>query len=143
MQARSPAHLYATVAGALLAVAGLAGFFYEASFATGDPGLRAGELVGVVAVNGWTNLLHLGCGLILLAAAAAGSARSWALGFGLLFTVLAIWGFAGGDAIAGLIPSNIGADIARLALGLLGLGAGAASPEPEALDAGARRPRGA
>lgn len=130
MQARTPAHLYATVAGAVLAIAGLAGFFYEASFATGDPGLRSGELVGVVAVNGWANLLHLVSGLVLLAAAAAGSARTWALGFGLLFCVLAVWGLAGGEAIAGLVPSNLGADLARLALGLLGLGAGAASPDP-------------
>ncbi|HSI81893.1 MAG TPA: DUF4383 domain-containing protein [Solirubrobacterales bacterium] len=141
MQARSPAHLYATVAGGLLAVAGLAGFFYEASFATGDPGLRSGELLGVIAVNGWANLLHLACGLVLLAAAAAGSARSWALGFGLLFVVLAIWGFAGGEEIAGLIPSDLGADVARLVLGLLGLGAGAASPEPQALDTAGGQPR--
>jgi len=129
MPGSTPAHLYATVVGALLAIAGLGGFFYEASFDTGEPGLRSGELLGVVAVNGWANLLHLVCGLILLAAAAAGSARVWALGFGLLFAVLAVWGFAAGDAIAGLLPVNTGSNVAHLAIGLLGLGAGAATPE--------------
>jgi hypothetical protein len=129
MQATSPAHVYATVVGAFLAILGIVGFFYESSFATGD-GLRSGEVLGIIAVNGWTNLLHLASGLILLAAAAAGSARPWALGFGVLFAVLAVWGLAAGDSILSLLAVNAGTSIVQLVVGALGLGAAAASPRP-------------
>lgn len=135
MPGSSPAQLYATLAGAALAILGVAGFFYESSFETGEQ-LRSGELLGLIAVNGWHNLLHLLTGLALLAAAASGVARTYALGFGLLFVVLALWGFASGEAVLSLIAVNTGANLLHLGLGLLGLGAGAATPAPR----GSRRP---
>ena len=36
MEKRSPAQVYAVVVGAALVLAGIAGFFYNASFAAGD-----------------------------------------------------------------------------------------------------------
>ncbi len=70
----SPARLYATVAGALLFVVGIVGFFHDLS---------------------WLNFLHLGSGALGLLL--AGSApRFYALGLGAIYTALAIFAF--GDA---------------------------------------------
>lgn len=131
MSTSSPAQLYATVAGAALAILGIVGFLYEASFDTGVPGVESGEVLGVMAVNGWSNLVYLVAGLAGLAAASAGAARSYALGVGLLFAAIAIWGFVDGDdVILAFWPVNTAANVVHLLVGLLGLGAGAATPAP-------------
>lgn len=126
MQASSPARLYATVVGAILTIAGIVGFFYSSSF--GSPG-TVDKLFGIFAVNGWDNVAHLVTGLLGLAAAGY-AARSYALGFGLLYLVAAIWGFiiGGGDAILGIFPVNGSENVVHLIIGLTGLAAGAASP---------------
>lgn len=128
MQASTPAQLYATIVGAALVILGILGFFYEASFDTGVPGIRSSDALGVLTVNGWHNLFHLAAGLLGLATAASGAARPYALGFGLLFVVVAIWGFADADdVILSLMPVNATGNLLHLVLGLLGLGAGAAT----------------
>jgi len=110
-------------------ILGIVGFFYGSSFETGVPGVETGEIVGVLTVNGWHNLFHLGAGLAGLAAAGSGAARPYALGFGLLFVVVAIWGFlAADDVVLTLLPVDAAGNVLHLAIGLLGLGAGAASP---------------
>jgi hypothetical protein len=126
MQPASPARLYATVVGAVLTIAGIIGFFYSSSF--GSPG-SVDEVFGIFAVNGWHNVLHLVTGLLGLAAAGY-LARTYALAVGLLYAVLAIWGFiiGGGDSILGIVPVNAGDNVLHLILGVLGLAAGAASP---------------
>ncbi len=128
MQPASPARLYATVVGAVLVIAGIIGFFYSSSF--GSPG-TVDDIFGVFAVNGWHNVLHLVTGLLGLAAAGY-LARTYALAFGLLYVVVAVWGFivGSGDAILGIIPVNGADNIVHLIIGVLGLGAGAASPAP-------------
>lgn len=129
MEAASPARLYAAAAGALLLVVGIYGFFYSASF--GSPGkVEAG--LGVLEVNGWLNLLHVLTGALGLLAASY-AARPFALAFGLLFTVLAVWGFSlgAGDAILGVLPASSGNDVLHLAIGLLGLAAAAGTPRGE------------
>ena len=55
--AASPARLYCLLVGAVLVIAGIIGFFYEASFATGDS-IRTDDVFGVLSVNGWHNLVH-------------------------------------------------------------------------------------
>jgi Domain of unknown function (DUF4383) len=126
MQPASPARLYATVVGTVLTIAGIIGFFYSSSF--GSPG-NVDEVFGIFAVNGWHNVLHLVTGLLGLAAAGY-AARTYALAFGLLYVVLAIWGFiiGGGDSILGIIPINAEDNVLHLIIGVLGLAAGAASP---------------
>jgi hypothetical protein len=128
MQASSPARLYATVVGAVLTIAGIVGFFYSSSF--GSPGI-VDKLFGIFAVNGWVNVAHLVTGLLGLAAAGY-AARAYALGFGLLYVVVAMWGFiiGGGDAILSIFPVNTADNVMHLIIGLLGLAAGAASPAP-------------
>jgi hypothetical protein len=113
-----------------LIVLGVAGFFYNASFSTGSD-IEADELLGLFAVNGWQNLLHIATGLLGLAAAGYG-ARTYALGIGLAYLLLAIWGFIevddGFGAILDLLPVNSGTNVLHLLLGLAGLGMGAATP---------------
>jgi Domain of unknown function (DUF4383) len=111
MEPASPARLYASLAGALLVVIGILGFFYDASF--GGFG-EVESALGVLSVNGWLNLLHIGCGALGLLLAGVAS-RRYALAMGILYTLLAIWG-----------PSP-GPD---LAIGLLGLAAAAGTPKP-------------
>src|SRR5215211_5009718 len=125
MQAASPARLYATVVGAALTIVGIIGFFYSSDF--GSPG-DVDEVLGILAVNGWHNVLHLVTGLLGLAAAGY-AARTYALALGLLYLVVAIWGFiiGTGDSILSVIPVNTADSVLHLVLGLVGLAAGAAS----------------
>lgn len=147
MNAATPARLYATLGGAALIVLGVAGFFYNASFSTGAD-IEADEVLGLFAVNGWQNLLHIATGLLGLAAAGYG-ARTYALAIGLAYLLLAIWGFAevenGFGAILDLLPVNNETCVLHLLLGLAGLGMGAATPAsaqaPRRADAGSRRGR--
>ena len=66
----------------------------------------------------------------MLGLAAAGyAAREYALGLGLAYLVVAIWGFVigSGDAILSIVPVNTEDNILHLILGLTGLAAGAAT----------------
>jgi hypothetical protein len=142
MEAASPARLYATVAGALLLVLGIVGFFYSASF--GSPG-GVEHALGVLRANGWLNCLWVATGALGLLAAGVAS-RPYALAVGALYTGLAIWGFAigSGEAILGLLPAAGGNEALNLVVGLLGLAAAAATPrwarrsEPRAQAVGQR-----
>jgi Domain of unknown function (DUF4383) len=131
MSASSPARLYAALVGAALVVAGIIGFFYDASFATGDD-LQADAVLGILDVNGWHNLVHLALGLLGLAAAGY-AARTYALAVGLIYVILAIWGFLetedGFGALLDVIPVNTEDNFLHLILGLTGLAAGAATPK--------------
>jgi Domain of unknown function (DUF4383) len=134
MEASSPARLYCTLVGGVLVIAGIIGFFYEASFATGDS-IVADDVFGILAVNGWHNLVHILLGLLGLASAGY-AARTYALGAGLLYIVLAIWGFLetenGVGVLIDLIPINTEDNFLHLILGLTGVAAGAATPRETA-----------
>jgi hypothetical protein len=130
MSTSSPAQLYCSLIGAVLVIAGIIGFFYSASFDTGTASVVANtdDVFGILGVNGWHNVVHILLGLLLIACAGS-YARSAALGVGLLYLVLAIWGFLESDEVLiGLVPVNDEDNVLHLILGLLGLGAGAASP---------------
>ena len=126
MEVSSPAKLYATLVGAVLTIAGIVGFFYSASF--DSPG-NVDDALGILAVNGWSNVVHLVTGLLGLAAAGY-AARQYALAIGLVYVVVAIWGFiiGSGDSILSIVPVNTEDNVLHLILGLTGLAAGAASP---------------
>ena len=132
MSAASPARLYATVVGAALVVTGIAGFFYSASFDTGNRVLSDhDELLGILAVNGWHNVVHIVTGLLGLAAAGY-AARTYALALGLVYLAVAVWGFSevedGVGALLDVVPVATQDNLLHLVLGLAGLGAGAATP---------------
>jgi len=136
----TPASLYAGLIGAVLLVAGIIGFFYSASF--GSPG-NVDAVLGILDVNAWHNLIHIASGVLGLLAFTSGprASRTYALAFGAVYIVVAIWGFIIGnhESILGFVPINTEDNILHLILGVLGLGAYAAS-DPEA-EARARRTR--
>ena len=131
MEDASPARLYCLLVGAVLVIAGIIGFFYEASFATGDS-IRTHDVFGVLSVNGWHNLVHILAGVLGLLAYGAGAyaARTYAMTMGVLFLTLAVWGFVvgDGDSVLSIIPVNTEDNILHLLLGVAGLGAALATP---------------
>lgn len=134
MNEATPARLYATLVGGSLVVLGILGFFYSAGFGTGKAlGRESEEVLGILAVNGWHNLVHIATGLMGLAAAAH-AARTYALAIGLAYLLMSIWGFLvvddGFGALLSTIPVNTEDNIFHLILGLTGLAAGAATPTP-------------
>jgi Domain of unknown function (DUF4383) len=128
MDAPSPARLYASLVGATLVVAGIVGFFYSSSF--GSPG-EGGEVFGVFAVNGWSNVLHVLSGALGLYVASYAS-RWYSLWLGGFYVVVAFWGFALGpeEAILGFLPVDTGVNALHLVLGGLGIAAALGTPRP-------------
>ena len=136
MERSSPARLYCLLVGAVLVVAGIIGFFYEASFAVGNE-VVADNVFGILAVNGWHNLVHIAIGGLLLIAA-GGAARPAALFVVVLYLILAGLGFiaTGGDGITfvaengvliDLVPVNDEDNWLHVILGVTGVIAGLAS----------------
>lgn len=127
MEGSSPARLYATLVGGTLVIAGIIGFFYSSAFNTQEADVD--NAFGILAVNGWHNVVHILTGALGLLAAGY-AARTYALGLGAVYLVVAAWGFivGDGDFILGFIPVNTEDNVLHLLLGLLGIGAGAATP---------------
>jgi Domain of unknown function (DUF4383) len=121
---QTPSTLYAGVVGTVLVFAGIIGFFYSSSF--GSPG-EVDPVFGILDINGWHNLVHIGTGLLGLLAYTAGAtaSRQYALGLGAVYVVVAIWGFAIGDgeSILGFIPVNTEDNVLHALLGIGGLAA--------------------
>jgi Domain of unknown function (DUF4383) len=126
---RSPAQLYALIFGALLTIAGIIGFFYNSDF-TSDKHVRD-AVFGVLDVNGWHNVVHILTGVLgLVVASNYSSARGYALGFGFVYIIIAIWGFiiGSGESILSIIPVNTEDSVLHLFIGLAGIAAGVATP---------------
>lgn len=125
--ARAPADLYAPVAGATLVLTGIAGFFYNTAF-TSNRSVHD-DVLGVFAVNGWANVLHIATGLLGLLAVGY-FARACALGLGVVYMALAIGGFIAGSghSILSVVPVNIEDNVLHLLIGLAGIAAYAATP---------------
>jgi hypothetical protein len=119
MEPAGPARLYATAVGALLVILGVVGFFYGSSF--GSPG-TLDHTLGALRTNGWLNLLYAALGALGLLTAGVFS-RPYALGVGLLLTILGVWGLALDPhaAILGFLPAAGANEALNLTLGLLGL----------------------
>jgi hypothetical protein len=130
MEESSPAQLYCLLVGAVLVIAGIIGFFYESSFATGDS-IRTDDVFGILSVNGWHNVVHIAIGALLLAAAGS-AARGAALFVGVLYIALCILGFiatsnsgigfvAENDTLIKLVPVNNEDNVLHLILGITGV----------------------
>ena len=133
MQNLGPARLYALVIGVVLVAAGIIGFFYESAF-TDDKSVRD-AVFGILDVNAWHNIIHLLSGALGLLAFRAGAqaSRTYALAFGAVYIVVAIWGFAvgDGDSILSIVPVNTEDNVLHALIGIAGLAAGAAAtPAP-------------
>jgi hypothetical protein len=130
MDERTPAQVFAIVIGAALVAAGITGFFYSASFDTGD-GLPRDAVLGVLDVNGWHNLVHILTGALgLFVARSLDGSRAYAIGLGGLYLLIALLGFLAGDGdeIFNLVPVNTEDNFLHLLIGIAGLGAGFATP---------------
>jgi hypothetical protein len=130
MDEASPARLYCLLVGGVLVIAGIIGFFYEGSFATGDS-IRTEDVFGVLSVNGWHNLVHIAIGALLLICAGS-AARGAALFVGILYIVLCVLGFiatghggitfvAKDDVLIKLVPVNNEDNVLHLILGITGV----------------------
>src|ERR1044072_85991 len=139
----TPASLYAALVGGILLIAGIIGFFYSASF--GSPG-SVDAVFGVLDVNAWHNLIHILTGALGVLAFMSGprTARLYALAFGAVYIVVAIWGFiiGGGESILGFIPINDEDNVLHIVLGgARALGGRAPAPRRRAPRPGARGSR--
>jgi hypothetical protein len=107
---------YAVVIGLVLTLVGIIGFWKGMD---GMMGLQFSTI---------HNVIHLGTGLIGLAAGLGGGekgGRGFAKVFGLIYTLVAILGFAGVPAsIVTMLNLNTMYNVIHLAVGLLGLLAG-------------------
>lgn len=123
----SPAPLYALGVGSVLVLAGIIGFLYSGSFSIGPVEREA--VFGILDVNGWHNVVHIATGALGLALDGV-AARAYALGLGVVYTLVFFLGLIVGDggSLLGLIPINTEDNVLDLAFGLLGVAAGLASP---------------
>lgn len=134
--------MYALVFGAVLLVLGVAGFFWETSFAVGtSAGVEQDFLLDAFAVNGWHNLVHLLTGVLgLVAATNYAYARAYALGLGVVYALVALLGFvaASEDNLFGLLAINTADNLLHALIAVAGIGAWLATPaEPEPASASA------
>ena len=82
-------------------------------------------------INGWHNVVHLLSGIVGLAmAGTAAKARLFSIGYGAVYVLVTILGFAVGDGglLLSLIPINTADNVLHLAIALTGIGVGLASP---------------
>ena len=125
---KTPAQIYALVFGATLLLVGIIGFAADSTFENGD-NLRGDELLGIFLVNGTHNIVHILSGVLGLALSRrADTARAYALGFGAVYLIVTIWGFADGNDVLSIIPINGADNVLHLLISLAGIGAGLASP---------------
>jgi hypothetical protein len=126
----NPAKLYSATVGAVLVVAGLIGFAYSDSF--GSPG-EVDAVFGILDINAWHNIVHIATGALGLVAFRY-AARQYALGLGIVYVAVAIWGFmlGTGESILSIIPVNTEDNVLHLLIGLGGVIAGLATPAAEA-----------
>jgi hypothetical protein len=102
---RTFAQWYCVVAGGTLLLAGVLGFAADGAFDTGSS--IDGDNLIVFEVNGWHNLVHIGSGLLLLAAANyRPTAKTVAYVFGAVYGFVALWGLVDGDEVFNLFPVN-------------------------------------
>ena len=136
MNGRSPAQVYAFVIGGTLVIAGIIGFFYSAAF--DSPG-KVHDVFGVLSVNGWHNVVHIVTGALGLLSLGYAASRAYALGLGVVYIAIAVWGFIIGnhDSILSIVPVNTEDDVLHLVIGLLGVAAGlAGEAEPRLATSG-------
>ena len=126
MNGRTPAQLYALLVGGTLVIAGIIGVFYSSDFK--GPG-KVKDVFGILSVNGWHNVVHIVTGALGLLALGY-AARAYAGGLGVVYVVIAIWGFIIGnhENILGFIPVNTEDNVLHALLGVGGLAAGFATP---------------
>jgi Domain of unknown function (DUF4383) len=127
---RSPAQTFSLLIGWVLLIAGVVGFFYNGSFATGSH-IPSDDVFGLLSVNGWHNVVHIVTGLIGLWAARTWSgARTYSYALFVVYTGVFVLGLAYGtnDAVLSLIPINAADDALHAIIAAAALVSGLATP---------------
>lgn len=118
----SIAQMFALVAGVILTVLGVLALIVNADFSTGEA-IVTDKLL-YMDVNGWSGLLMLLTGIVLLASSrVAGRARKASVGVGVVYLVVTIWSLFTASVI-GMFPVNDMTAITYAAIGVLGVTAG-------------------
>jgi hypothetical protein len=118
----TPAQVYAALAGAfLLALGVLSLVFTDVDFE--GAGLAAEEPEFLIwPVNGWTAVFWTALGALgLLSVPRLALARVYAIGAGLLFAVVAVWGLVDSETVAGLLVAAPADNVTHAVLAVLGL----------------------
>jgi hypothetical protein len=129
MQDKTLAQVWAMALGGVLVLVGLVGFLVEPSFGVGDSAQR-GTLI-LFDINGWHNVVHLLSGIVGLAmAGTAAKARLFSIGYGVVYVLVTILGFAVGDGglLLSIIPINTADNVLHLAIAVTGIAIGMSSP---------------
>ena len=129
MQDKTLAQVWAMALGGVLVLVGLVGFLVESSFGVGDSAQR-GTLI-LFDINGWHNVVHLLSGIVGLAmAGTAAKARLFSIGYGAVYVLVTILGFAVGDGglLLSIIPINTADNVLHLAIAVTGIAVGLSSP---------------
>ena len=129
MQDKTLAQVYAMALGGVLVLVGIVGFLVEPSFGVGDSAQR-GTLIAF-DINGWHNVVHLLSGVVGLAmAGTAARARLFSIGYGVVYVLVTILGFAVGDGglLLSIIPINTADNLLHLLIAVTGIAVGLSSP---------------
>jgi hypothetical protein len=116
------AQMFAVVSGVILTLAGIAAVVVNADFSTGA-GIVTDNLL-FMDVNGWSGLLMLVSGIVLLVASRTVSlAKRVSLVVGVVYLALTVWSLFD-SSILGMLPVNDPTAIFYAAIGVLGVTAG-------------------
>jgi hypothetical protein len=118
----TPAQLYAGAAGLFLVALGILSLIFEGGNfgSVGRVGDQPEFLIW--SVSGWTAIFWIVMGAIgLLCMARLDSARSYAMFAGVVFAVVAVWGFIDGNNVASILAADTTNNITHAVLGALGL----------------------
>ncbi len=125
--AKTPAQIFAYLAGAVLVLVGIVGFLVDSNFDTGGA-IDGDKLLGIFEVNGIHNLIHIATGLLLLAVAPKrATAKTGVLAFGVVYGLVTVIGLIDGETVLGLIPVNAADNVLHIALTVAALLAAFAS----------------
>lgn len=114
--AKTPAQIFAYLAGAVLILVGIVGFVVDSTFDTGSA-IDGDKLLGIFEVNGIHNLVHIATGLLLLAVAPKrATAKTGVLAFGVVYGLVTVIGLIDGETVLGLIPVNGADNVLHIAL---------------------------
>lgn len=124
-QPDSAAQVYSIVAGLFLLAVGILGLIF-ASVGFGSAGSAADQPEFLIwNVSGWTTILWIAMGALGLASAVwLPGARTYAIFAGVVFAVLAVWGFIDGNNVASIFAAGTTDNITHAILGGAGLIAG-------------------
>jgi hypothetical protein len=105
------AKTFAMVLGVVLLLVGILGYVLNPT---------GGHLLGIFAVDGVHNAIHLVSGIAGIAAATMGWARLYCQAFGVIYLLVGILGFVATDAngiLLGILHNNMADNFLHLAIG--------------------------